>query len=645
MTAERRSVLLLVTVLAVLAIPALVDPGAVARGGALLDLAASAHPWLGTGSAFLRFIWLPIVATSALVLTLAPGLVLVFVSGVVRSAAEWLLLSLAVSVVLLSLVTESTELIAGGPLRGSAFGALALATTVVCGIVAAAFARPDRILRFSRTDAHTLAAAAAGSLITLVAFEPKFLWETFNGDGAHAYESARLLLHQALPFWAPDAGGMSNYPGVTSFLASYPTAWFVRLFGENEASARIPYLLFVSAGLYPGLLALIDAGRGEEPADVRARWLLWPALLVFTAVMGFSATYNPYHADLALPATQDALVIAWFLGFAWAFVTERRVWICAFAALTFATSPAGQVLLGLWLVAAVLFQRPLPVRTLVVAAGSIVLWFVIAKLSPAMLTALGQNVPGSEHSTGSLAKRLLKVQWRQWRRIVYFVVPGGILPALAVPMLWRQDRTTRTIAAVASAQFAFFYFQSRVSLHYFAPAMVLPLAVFWRMAPTQWPGRGKWLPVTVTAAALLAMLVSLPRNPGPQLAARPVGAEIEDRLGGYDESASGTFRRSELLSSILPRDAHSSVPDSSYGGSPLSWFYYAHRTPPPRTTAYLFDSDTAPAPAGARLVEHANGVALYVTDEAALERDRARRPPVSIARIYFIEKQTLFRGN
>jgi MFS family permease len=505
--------------------------------------------------------------------------------------------------------------------------------------------KAGRVLRLGRSDAHTLAATAAGSVITLVAFEPKFLWETFNGDGAHAYESARLLLHQALPFWSPAAGGMSNYPGVTSFLASYPTAWFVRLFGEIEASARIPYLLFVSAGLFPGLLALIEAGRSDDARDTWTPWLLWPGLMVFAAVMGFSATYNPYHADLALPATQDALVIAWFLGFAWAFASERWGWMCVFAGLTFATSPAGQVLLGLWLVAAALFQRPLPVRTLAVAAAAILAWFVLAKLSPGVLAALGQNAPGSEHSTGSLAKRLLKLQWRHWHRIVYFVVPGGILPALTVPLLWRQDRMTRTIAGVAMAQFAFFYFQSRVSLHYFAPAMVLPLAIFWRMAPSLWPGRSRAVAIAAVAAALLALVASLPRHPGPQLAARPVGGNIEDRLGGYDQSASASFRRSELLSDLLPRDAHSSVPDSSYGGSPLSWFYYAHRVPPSRPAAYVFDSVTAPAPAGARLVNRLDGVALYVTDEATFERDRAQRPPVSIARIYVIDKQTLFRGN
>jgi hypothetical protein len=278
-----------------------------------------------------------------------------------------------------------------------------------------------------------------------------------------------------------------------------------------------------------------------------------------------------------------------------------------------------------------------------VAAGAIAGWFLLARLSPALLAALGQPVPGTEHSTGSLAKRLLRVQWRDWRRFAYVIVPGGILPACAVLLVWRQDRVARTLAAVAAAQFAFFYVQSRASLHYFAPAMVLPLAVFWRTVPALWRGRG--LPIMVTAAAAVALVVSLPADPGPQLAARPVGAAIEDRLPGYDESASLAFGRSQLLFSLIPRDADRLVPDSSYGGSPLSWFYYAHRTPAPREIAYILQRQADPEPQGSRLVAAQNGVALYVVDEAALARDRGRRPPNSIARIYRMSKQTLFRGS
>jgi hypothetical protein len=624
-----------------MALPSLVDPGAIARGAALLDIAQSPHPYLSPSHALLRWTWIPLVTLSSLALVLGPGLMVTLAAGVARSAAQWLLMGLAVSVVVLSLAAETVEAVTGAPLRGSAFAAVALGTSLLAALVAAARPRPPW-LPSARIDRHTLAAAAAGAVALMIALEPKFLWETFNGDGAHAYESARLLLYQASPFWSSSAGALSNYPGVTSFLASYPTAWFIRLFGETEAAGRIPYLLFLAAGLYPGLVMLIEAGRADA-GEIRARWLLWLGLAVFSVVMAFSATYNPYHADIGLPATQDALLVAWFLGFAWAFVSQRHGWMTLFAALTYATSPGGLVLLGLWLCAAFVFLRPMPWRSLVLAAAAIAGCVVLARLSPALLGALGFPVPGSEHSTGSMASRLLRVQWRDWRRVIWIIVPGGILPSVAVLLVWRQDRIARAVAAVAAMHFAFFYLQSRVSLHYFVPAMVLPLVVFWRTAPDLW--RGKGLSAAVTAAALVALVLSLPAHKGPELTARPVGAAIDDRMPGYDETRSESFARSELLSTLLPRDAHHTVPDSSYGGSPLSWFYYAHRASSPRPVHYVFQRAADPAPPGARLSGTRGDAALYVVDEAGLAQDRAYRPPNTVARIYRISKHTLFRGN
>ena len=73
----------------------------------------------------------------------------------------------------------------------------------------------------------------------------------------------------------------------------------VRLFGEVEASVRLPYLLFLAAGLFPGMVLLIEHGR--KAASTASIWLTWAALAVFTVVMAFNATYSPYHADIALP--------------------------------------------------------------------------------------------------------------------------------------------------------------------------------------------------------------------------------------------------------------------------------------------------------------------------------------------------------
>jgi hypothetical protein len=491
---------------------------------------------------------------------------------------------------------------------------------------------------FRRSDLHVIGAAVTGVVVLYLAFVPKFLWETFNGDGAHAFESARLLLVQAVPFWPQEAGAIAGYPGVTTFLSSYPSAWFVRLFGEVEASVRLPYLLFLAAGLFPGMVLLIEHGR--KAASTASIWLTWAALAVFTVVMAFNATYSPYHADIALPGAQDVLLLGWFLGFAWAVTARRLPWIAAFGLLTYATSPAGLVLLGLWVGCAVLFLRPVPFAAAGAAAATVLGAMLLAAVAPALLSAVGAPAPGSEHGAG-LLRRLLNITVTDWKRVLYVIVPGGILPAFAVLAVRRHDPLARTVAAVAVAQFLFFYVQSRISLHYFVPAMVLPVIVLWRVADTITVGR-RALHAAVLASAVVAFAVSLPADLGPIEAARIVGGGIDERVGGYERVAPLPFRASELLFDVFPRPSSDQVPDQAYSESPLAWLYYAHRRGARGETGYVLQTSEK-TPVG-RLAAERDGMALYITNDSLVSRDLGLLPPRSIAPIYRISKQTLFRG-
>lgn len=635
-TAERRRVLTVVATVGLLSLPALVDPGGVARavalaGGGAWPQAPGALGWA------LLYLWVPVLAVSSLALVLGPGLLLALAIGAARTVSQWLLLGLALATVGVSLVVEAFEAVAGAPLLGRGFAAEALALSVAAGLVAIVRAGRGGVAVPREGSGPVVAAGLALVVALLVGLLPKFLWESFNGDGAHAHEAARLLLFQAVPFWPAGAGNVGNYPGVATFLASYPTAWFLRLFGEVEAASRLPYLLFLGAGLYPALLAAIEVARSERLRP-SVPWLVALGLAVFSVVMAYSATYNPYHADIALPATQDALVLAWFLGFAVAFVERRPAALAGFGALSYFTSPAGLVLLGFWIIAAFLFLPGHRRGWVLGGLGVVAACVLLGRLAPGMLAALGLPQPGLEHSTGGLAKRFLDLQWRQWRRVLFVVIPGGIVPALSL-LLWRRlDPVARTLAAVTAAQFALFYVQRRSSLHYFAPAMVLPIAVCWRTLPAA--GR-RWVVPAAAAAAVLALIGSVPRAAGAHTAARAVGTRLEDRLGGYDEGDPRVFRRSELLSRLFFRDSHRAVPDSGYGGSPLSWIYYAHRARAGRA-AYVLQAEADPAPIGGRLIAAADSAALYVVDDAAYEQDRTARYPRHIAAVYQLPKQTLF---
>jgi hypothetical protein len=591
----------------------------------------------------LLYLWAPLTVVSGLVLLLGPGLVIAHGRGT-HHPGTWVLEALAWSTGVLGLATTLLQAGAGASPTGRGFALLVLGLTALAALAVLPRLRrgPPPAPWDTPGGRHALASMAVMTALLVAALAPKFYWESFNGDGAHAYESARLLLHRVVPFWPPEAGGMASYPGLKTFLSSYPVSWCVRLFGEVEASARVPYLLFLVA-LYGGLIALGDALRTATGTPVQ-RWLPWLGLTVYTVVMAFSATYSPYHADLALPATEDTLFLAWSAGFALALLQGRVAGVIAFAVLTYTTSPGGLILLGLWCGVGALLLRPVPWRPLIAALLTVAVCLVLERLAPRGLAALALPVPGTEHATGALAERLRNTQWREWRRLAYLVVPGGILPAVALAAWWRQDRVGRVVTLVALAQFAFFYLQARIALHYFVPAMVLPLIVLLR--DPLWSGaRARAALAGAALAAGVALLLSVPPDPRPQLQSRVVGSSLDDAMPGYAAVEPAALGRSALLKELFPLPSQAGVPDSLYGGSPLEWYYYAHRGAARADAAYRLQPEGDPPPAGGRQVATEGGAALYVLrDSVWAAQRRARTGRGGIAPLFLIPKRVLFQG-
>ncbi|MFQ5422103.1 MAG: hypothetical protein ACE5EY_17280, partial [Anaerolineae bacterium] len=473
---------------------------------------------------------------------------------------------------------------------------------------------------------------------------PKFYWENFNGDGAHAFEAARLLLRQPFPFWPGAAGAVAGFPGMTSMLFLYPVSWFIRLFGPVEVAARIPFLLFW-LGLFAGVVAVVEKGR-KETVRPSIQWLIWLGLLVYAVTMAFSASYSPYLADIALPATQDTLQIALFLGFVLAFLRRDAVWLFLFAGMTITCSPAGLLLIGFWLAAVFLVQRPIPWRWLVVAGGMTAVILAITVVTTPLLARLGQPVPGDEYGSTGILRRFATLNVADWRRILYLLLPGGIAPGLAL-LAWRwQDSTARALTLVTAAYFGFFYIQGTISLHHFSPVMALPLVVLWRLDVTGRPAIHRWLLPGTAAAGLVALFLSLPPDFTPHTQARQVGKTIQFEVAGYDDSQPQVFLASELLNELFPPAWETAVPATQYGGSPLVWNYYAHQPKTGETAVnYILQPASDPLPAGMTLVAKRSGAALYVADESVWQAQLALRPSTdTLSPIYFIHKSTLYRG-
>ncbi|MCP4357713.1 MAG: hypothetical protein GY796_06825 [Chloroflexi bacterium] len=636
--------LLLIFVLAWL--PLLLGRSAISSAAGLFYLAEGTSPYFVPSHTALLYVWAPLVSLSACVLLLSPGLFLTLAVNKAKTAGQWIAYGLAVSIVVVSLVASLGQALGGQSLTGGAFSGVLVFTAVLSFIFLLWRARQGKITvtPFDRPNTTALLASilivSYGLLVLLV---PKFYWENFNGDGVHAFEAARLLLHQPLPFWPVGSGGVAGFPGTTSALFVFPTSWFIRLFGEIEAAVRIPYLIFL-AGLFGILTAVIEHKR-SRPLTLIEISLIWLGLLIYTVAMVYSATYSPYFADIALPATQDTLLTVTFLGMVLAFVQRERPWLISFIGLTYLGSPNGLLVIGFWWLAVLVVFRPVPWRDLTWTAVALVGFFMLSAMLPAILANLNLPIPGGEYGLVGLLRRFAFLQFTDWQRLLYVFIPAGILPALAL-FAWRwQDQLSRAITLVTGVYFLFFFVQAHISLHHFSFVMALPLIVFWRLEKQLWSSHRKWILTVAAALGLLSLFISLPRNFTPHTTARLMGDHIAYNIPGYDTFDPDAFLSSEMLSYIFPLTWEPAVPESAYGGSPLVWNYYANRKTEQGQENYLLQTAAAPSPPNTTLITAENGFALYVRDKTQWETDLATHLPAPAGSpVYAVPRGILFRS-
>ncbi len=637
------TVVRLVAVITILSLPVVFDRQAIAEAAALYPVESSASSYWVPAHALLLYVRAPAVVLSACILVLTPGLLLALAADLTRTLAAWVLTSFLLSLLVVSTAAGVVQGVLGRPLLDGPFVATVAACSVgslllLCYVIARR--RPLTRPWTMEGAGPTVAAMIAASVLLLVALAPKFYWDSFNGDGAHTFESARLLLTQPVPFWGRSAGSISTFPGMTSVLYIYPVSWFLRLFGGIEAAVRVPWVLFLAV-LFCAIVTVAEHGRRSLGGTERA--LIWLGLMVYAVTMAYSATYNPYSADIALPATQDTLLMAMFLAYVFYFIEGRRSLMVLAVVYVALSLPSGALLITLWLGAVMLWQRR-PWSRVVQSVVVLLACMVAGALVPRVLPALHLPAPGTEYDAASLRHYLVGIHFGGWRRLLYFIVPGGIVPALAIVAWKRHDRVARSLAVVTVGYFALFFVQGHIALHHFVPAMLLPLAMFWRTAGDLSATHRRAVLAVVAGGGLVALVVSLPRNAGPQLVSREVGFTVEDRTAGYARSDPASFRRAQLFTTVFPAGWSDSVPDRSFGGAALVWFYYAHHAPPGGPPAnYVLQPPQDPPPPRSRLIAVEGDAALYVRDDSVWARQLALRPPTPAGSpLYWIPRRTLF---
>lgn len=628
-------------VLLALGMPALFGPWVGQRMWELtgeIDAASAYLPWIEPA---LLYVWMPLTVLASLVIVMAPGMLLALALGQAFSFELWLLRGFCWSVVVLGVVTAAIQAFTGTPLIGIPFCMTAMSCSVLAGTFAVLRAR-GRDLAWPTLEGAGVVGVFVVPLLLLVGLTPKFFWEAFNGDGAHAFEAARLLLHYPLPFWPDGSGNMAPFPGLNSSLFTYPTAWFIRIFGEFESGVRLPYLLFVVL-LFAGLRALAHEGRPGRLGGWSTA-LMWLSLGSFSLVMAYSATYDPYCSDIGLPATQDSLLVACFLGLVVAYMRRERGWTAVFALACLLCSPGGPILVGGWFVALIVGSRRREWGRLLEYAALVAFAVVVVTFLPRLLDATGLPAPGQEHTAGALLSKFRYVIFGDYGRLLWVIVPAGVYPAMVLFSVRKADDGTRALVALWFATLAMYYFMAFVSLHYFVPAMLLPLAAFWRHhRPEEWASPQPML-LACYVAAFVTLGLGTPRGSAIYLGTRQVGMSIDTRrLPGYDSMQADYFSSMDLIEQLFTPGWRPEVPRQAYAGSAAAWNFYSRRAPADARLNYVLQPLHAPAPAGAQRVAGDEVAALWVLDDAVWEAHRALQPLDSNGRpLYKVSRDVLF---
>lgn len=557
--------------------------------GDLNTFADSANPYFVPGQALYLYIWVPVVTLATCVTLLAPGLLLSL--GMSRGSDSfgiWILKGFALSVLVISLMIAGMHAFLGTPVVGFAF---ALALALLIALSWAYVYRRNRKARFewSFLDGRLpdLVLALLVPALTLVLLSPKFYWEDYSGDGAHLFVATLQYLQSGSPFWASNVDAeLSSFPTFNAVLQFFASSAFMRLFGETAFAIRAVYLL----GAMLLAVSLMECIRFQRSlsASWRVAGAVGAGLLLFAYALAFNATYDPYFSDIALPMGREPLIVVTFLGFALFSWMQRYAWMTAFAALSYLSGPNGLILMGFWTGAVFLVSsrwwpinaasfRSWPIKETAIKLGLIAGVVVAIAVLESTLVQLRLASFGSEFGGDAILQRLRYISIDTWPRFAYWIIPAGILPVFALIFWSWQDRMARALTLTILFYFGFFYVQGfRILPHHFAPIMLLPMIVLWRLAPPFTRLHRDILPgLSVVTCAVAALLIA-PSHINIHRVGSQFSAAIQIEgvsLTPVDADAYIAF--DELFDQAFPRKNTDRAPQERYIGASIAWYVQA----------------------------------------------------------------------
>ncbi|MCB2117593.1 MAG: hypothetical protein KDE00_15205 [Rhodobacteraceae bacterium] len=617
----------------------LAAPGIPDRLDALLVAVGDGpSPYFDVSQALLLNVWVPLVAVAAGALFLAPGLLLLApVRGREERFELWVAKGLTLSLFAVPALAALAQRLSGVTLVGVPYIVLVLLLCVP-GLLRIAARGAAPVLTGRGPD---IAVMIGLPFLVVALMAPKFYWENFNDDGAHSYLSSILFITRGLPFWPPGDSSITGYPAMTMLTEAMLQTGITRFFGPHEAALRFAFLpgVAVLAAVILGYLRDVD---GRTPGAVAIG--VGAQLLLFSFVFAFNPSYSAYFADIALPMTREPLILIGFLAGVLFFFEGRLLAMAAVASLGLLSAPNGLLLFAFFLPPYFLLTRPLPWgRT--VAGGMLVLGVVVAAtLAMQGLDAAHITQSSGEFGRDGILDRLRFVTLDDTQRILFWLLPAGLLPGLALLAWPWQDRLSRILTLTVAIYVLFFYVQAyRILPHHFAPAAVIPMVVFWRLAPvTRRPAAGVGVAL---AGVAVAVWIGWPGDLGPNQHSRDLGSRVAIEVPIDPVADPGSLG---IFTGLMEQAFAPAWTDADlakiHAVEPTATYVYARRRDPAAPADYAIRPATVPLVAGETLLgEPVQGAVLVVLNPEAYARDRdGAGRPVSIAPALRVRRDTIF---
>jgi hypothetical protein len=577
----------------------------------------------------------------AVMVLLLPGIFLVLASGRNDRLEAVVIKGFGATLVLHFVTTTVAKLLMPGPIGPETFLLLVSGAGVVTWGILASRLRQPGMMRWPLNDSmarRRIAWMVVILWITVAGLVPTLFWQDLSADGFEALEIGRSLSWTIFPRFLTRSGLLGL--GIGMLPMAYPVHWFIMLFGPIEAAARLPIILYLPA-LFAVLLALIEfqsprrLRRVEDTAVVLA-------LAVFVVTMGYSASYNSYFADISSPAAFETLTITIMVAAAYFLWSEQPWWFVGAAVLSYLARPTGLLFILLFGAGVFLAAPERRRQTSFFVTATVGLWGILYVAWEIVLPSLVEVGLGYPAST--IVERFQYLRLDDWRRVLYVIVPGGIIPALALVAVRRQDRIARSLTFATLGYFLVFYVPAFTNLHHFVPVMILPVAVFWRIVLRQ--SRPRWLVGAALVGGAAAFFLSLPTHFEIDRTMRRIGNSTAYHIGDYGGPRFASHRESydeqKLLQQLFAPDWGVADPSAELVGGQQLIYYASQAVEPGPGTNYVVQLRLEPPPSGFSKLGEAETGAVYIRDLDRWQRDRFQpRRTDYRSPLYEIARETL----